>query len=170
MNNKNIFLTRDKILKLITDRKRKEVVFSEKTLITILKGLIDKEYIEVNKGNKRVGVQDTYKLTDKKVNELTSFKITYFINLAVIWGRITPEELKCYIKMRYLHNKLVVDGKAHGNIFSITLEELAANLDVTKMRVSQMIENLYSNNILDRREVPLKEDMNRFYYEYKLNM
>ena len=170
LNNKDIYLSREGILKLITDRKTKKTAISERTLIDTLKGLMDKDYVIVNKGIKKLGIADTYKLNTKKIKEDNTIKITYFINLAVIWGRISTEELKCYIRMRYLHHEAVKNGKAKGNIFSITMEELAKDLGITVGRVSQMTKNLYDNNILDRRAIPLEEDVNKFRYEYKLNM
>lgn len=172
LNNKDIFLSREGILKLITDRKTNKAAISERTLKDTLKGLVDKEYITVNKGAKRLGIADTYRVNEIKCKAENEFKITYFLNLSVIWGRISTEELHLYTYMRYLHHQEVLQGKAKGNIFTITMEELAKGIGVTRERVVQMTKNLYDNNILDRRAVPLQNNSNnsrQFYYQYKLN-
>lgn len=169
LNNKDIYLTREGILKLITDRKTKKVALSERTLKDTLKGLVDKGYIRVVKGAKRLGIADTYKINSVNCKAENEIKVTYFLNLAVIWGRISTEELHLYTYMRYLHHQEVTRGKAKGNIFTVTMEELAKELGITQPRVTQMIDNLYKNNILDRRAIPIQGEGNRFYYQYKLN-
>lgn len=170
VNNSDILLSRDEILKLITDRKTKKSAISERTLKDTIKGLLEREYIEVVKGNKKLGVSDKYKINIKKNTEDNSFKVTYFINIMVIKGHISTTELKCYIRMRYLHHQLLKEDKVKGNIFTITMEELAKDLGTDKANISKMIKNLYENMILDRRAIPLEDDPNKFRYEYKLNM
>lgn len=174
LNNKDLNLNIDEIMELITDRKTGKQALTEKYVRKALKELADKdkEYIIINKGNPRKGIKDTYKINPKKIDDTNTFRLTYFINLAVIWGRITTTELRCYTHMRYLHHKQVLDGKAKGNIFTITIEDLAKDMGYTKIDyVSDMLKNLYDNNILDRRVyVPDKDKPHIFSYQYKLNM
>lgn len=170
VNNKNfIDMNINTIMESITDRETNKSALTLKTLRETLKGLEDKEYIEIIKGNSRQGIKDTYKVNQKKVTIDNSFKVTYFINLAVIWGKISTNELRCYIRMRYLHNELVKNGKAKGNIFMISLEDLAKDLGTNKSTIIKYIEKLYKANILDRRAIQKQGNSSQFYYEYKLN-
>lgn len=174
LNNKDLQLNIDEIMELITDRKTGKQALTEKYVRKALKELADKdkEYIIINKGNPRKGIKDTYTINPKKTDNNNTFRLTYFINLAVIWGRITTTELRCYTHMRYLHHKQVLDGKAKGNIFTITIEELAKDMGYSKVdNVADMLKNLYDNNILDRRiYIPDKDKPHIFSYQYKLNM
>ena len=171
LNNKDLELNIDEIMELITDRKTGKQALNSRTVRKALKELADKEYIIINKGNPRQGIKDTYKINPKKIDNTNTFRLTYFINLAVIWGRITTTELRCYVHMRYLHHKQVLDGKAKGNIFTITIEELAKDMGYSSLdKVKTMLKNLYDNNILDRRAIPKADNPKIFYYQYKLNM
>lgn len=171
VNNKDfVSLNIDMIIERITDRKTKKCALSKPTISKTLKSLEEKEYISINKGYKKEGVKDTYTLNPTKLNADNSLKISYMLNLSVIWGRITTTELKVYTHMRYLHNEEVLKGRAKGNIFTITLEELANSLGDDVANVCRYVTNLYENNILDRRSKPCKDNPNNFYYEYKLNM
>lgn len=169
-NNKDINLNKEEIEDLITDRKSKKIAISDKTLREALKGLEEKEYIKVIKGVKKSGIKDSYSLISKKVKEENLIRITYFINIMVIKGHITTSELKCYVRMRYLHHQQVLKGEAKGNIFTITMDALVKDLGVTQPRITEMIKNLYENNILDRRAIAMVDNPKQFYYEYKLNM
>lgn len=171
LNNKDLNLNIDEIMELITDRKTGKQALNSRTVRKALKELADKEYIIINKGNPRKGIKDTYKINPKKIDNTNTFRLTYFINLAVIWGRITTTELRCYVHMRYLHHKQVLDGKAKGNIFTITIEDLAKDMGYSSLdKVKTMLKNLYDNNILDRRAIPKADNPKIFYYQYKLNM
>lgn len=173
LNNKDLNLNIDEIMELITDRKTGKQALNPRTVTKALKELADKdkEYIIINKGNPRKGIKDTYKINPKKIDDTNTFRLTYFINLAVIWGRITTTELRCYTHMRYLHHKQVLDGKAKGNIFTITIEDLAKDMGYSSLdKVKTMLKNLYDNNILDRRAIPKEDNPKIFYYQYKLNM
>ena len=171
VNNKGFEdLNIDMIMERITDRKTKKCALSKTIISKTLKKKKKKGYIKINKGNARQGIKDTYTLNKAKLNADNSFKITYFINILVIKGDITTTELKVYTHMRYLHNEEVKQGKAKGNIFTITLEELAKSLGDDKANVSRYVTNLYENMVLDRRSIQCQDNPSQFYYEYKLNM
>lgn len=170
LNNKDILLDKDGIMKLITDRKTKKVALNEKYVRESLKSLADKKYITIIRGTKKLGVSDSYVINKKNSSVDNAIKVSYFANIMVIKGHITTTELRCYMRMRYLHHEEIKKGKAKGNIFTITMEELAKDLGTDKAHVSRYIKNLYDNMILDRRAIPLKDNPKQFYYQYKLNM
>ena len=129
MNNKGFeALNIDLIIERITDRKTKKCALTKKYVSKALKGLEEKGYITINKGNARAGTKDTYTLNPTKLNADNSFRISYFINILVIKGEISTTELKVYTHMRYLHHEEVKAGKAKGNIFTITIDDLAKSL------------------------------------------
>ena len=68
----------------ITDRKTKKCALYKPTISKALKGLEEKGYITINKGNARAGTKDTYTLNPTKLNADNSFRISYFINILVI--------------------------------------------------------------------------------------
>ena len=72
--------------------------------------------------------------------------------------------------MRYLHNEEVKAGRAKGNIFTITLDDLAKSLRDDKANVSRYVTQAYENMVLDRRAIQCQDNPGQFYYEYKLNM
>lgn len=171
VNNKGFAsLNIDMIIERITDRKTKKCALSKPTISKALKGLEDKGYITITKGNSRQGIKDTYKLNDKKVTPENSFKMSYFINILVIKGHITTNELKIYTHMRYLHLEDVKLNKTKGNIFVRSLDDLAKSLGDSKANVSRYVNNLYENMVLDRRAIQKESNSKQFYYEYKLNM
>lgn len=171
MNNKGFeALNIDLIIERITDRKTKKCALTKKYVSKALKGLEEKGYITINKGNARAGTKDTYTLNPTKLNADNSFRISYFINILVIKGEISTTELKVYTHMRYLHHEEVKAGKAKGNIFTITIDDLANSLGDDKANVSRYVTNLYENMVLDRRSKPCEDKPQNSYYEYKLNM
>lgn len=171
VNNKGFSeLTIDMIIERITDRKTKKSALSKPTIVKALKGLEDKGYISIEKGNSRQGIKDTYKLNTKKVTSENSIRMSYFINILVIKGHITTNELKVYTHMRYLHLEDVKLGKAKGNIFVRSRHELSKSLGMDENNVAKAINNLYENMVLDRRVVQKESNSKQFYYEYKLNM
>lgn len=160
----------DMIMERITDRKTKKPALSIKYVRNALKGLEEKGYISIVKGNTRQGIKDTYSINAKKVTPENSFRMSYMINILVIKGDITTTELKVYTHMRYLHQQELINGSAKGNIFKVTLEKLAESLGDNKSNVSRYVESLWENMVLDRRSIPCKNHNGRFEYEYKLNM
>lgn len=171
MNNKGFeALNIDLIIERITDRKTKKCALTKKYVQSALKSLEEKGYISINKGYKKDGIKDTYILNPTKLNADNSFKISYLINILVIKGHISTTELKVYTHMRYLHHEEVLKGKAKGNIFTITIDDLAKSLGDDKANVSRYLTNLYENMVLDRRSIQCQDKSQNFYYEYKLNM
>lgn len=171
VNNKDFSeLTIDMIIERITDRKTKKCALSKPTIVKTLKSLEEKGYITIEKGAKKLGIKDTYKLNAKKVTPENSIKMSYFINILVIKGDITTNELKVYTHMRYLHNEDLKLNKAKGNIFVRSLDDLAKSLGDSKANISRYVNNLYENMVLDRRSVQKESNSKQFYYEYKLNM
>ena len=171
LNNKDRELNIDDIMELITYKRRKKIqniVMSEKTLRTTLKELLENEYITITKGIKKLGIKDTYKVNLVKCPTDKAYTISYFVNLAVIWGIIGTEELRLYTHMRYKQDLLVKDGKAKGNILRINQEELAKDLGMTQQNISLLIEDLLEARILDIWETKIN-DNGFMYYTYRLN-
>lgn len=171
VNNKSFSdLNIDMIIERITDRKTKKCALSKPTILKALKGLEEKEYITITKGNARKGIKDIYSINEKKITPENSFKMSYFINILVVKGHITTNELRIYTHMRYLHLEDVKLNKTKGNIFVRSRYELAKSLEMDENNVSKAINNLYENMVLDRRSVPHETKANQYRYEYKLNM
>lgn len=163
-------LTIDMLMERITYRKTKKCALSKPTISKALKSLEEKGFITITKGNTRLGIKDTYRINSKKVTIENSFRMSYMINLLVVKGEISTSELRVYIHMRYLHNQDVASGKAKGNIFIRSLDDLAKSLGDDKANVSRYVESLWESMVLDRRSVQCKDKPQNFYYEYKLNM
>lgn len=163
-------LTIDMLMERITYRKTKKCALSKPTISKALKSLEEKEFITITKGNTRLGIKDTYRINSKKVTIENSFRMSYMINLLVVKGEISTSELRVYTHMRYLHNQDVASGKAKGNIFVRSLDDLAKSLGDDKANVSRYVESLWESMVLDRRSVQCKDKPQNFYYEYKLNM
>ena len=166
LNNKEFSCTLDLILERITDRKTKKSVLTEKTVRSILKSLEDMNVVEVIKGNSRLGIKDSYKLKRKNLTDLNSFQVSYFINILVIKGDISPTDMKVYIAMLYLHHKRGIKGNIVDNLFQ---EELATLTGIDQSDVSRHLETLWQNHVLDR-VIKLTENRNVFKYTYKLNV
>ncbi len=170
-NNKGRELNVNEILELITYKRKKKiknVVMSEKTLRDTLKELLENDYITKIKGNTRAGIPDTYKINTVRCKVDKEFTISYFVNLAVIWGIIGTEELRLYTYMRYKQDLLVKEGKAKGNILRINQEELAKDLGMTQQNISVLIDGLLETKILDIWETKVN-DNGFMYYTYRLN-
>lgn len=163
-------LTIDMLMERITYRKTKKCALSKPTISKALKSLEEKGFITITKGNTRLGIKDTYRINSKKVTIENSFRMSYMINLLVVKGEISTSELRVYTHMRYLHNQDVASGKAKGNIFVRSLDDLAKSLGDDKANVSRYVESLWESMVLDRRSVQCKDKPQNFYYEYKLNM
>lgn len=166
LNNKDRKLTIDDIINLITYRKK--CVMSLKTLRETLISLINSNYISKIKGIKKLGIKDEYIINKVKTTIDTDIRISYFCTLAVVWGIITPEELRLYTYMRYKHHLSVKEGKDKGNIFKINQIDLANDLGVTQPRISTMINNLIESKILDIWENKIN-NKGFIYYTYRLN-
>lgn len=160
----------DMIMERITDRKTKKPALSKPTISKVLKSLEKKEFITITKGNARLGIKDIYSINANKIVIENSFKMSYFINILVIKGDITTNELKVYTHMRYLHNEDLKQGRTKGNIFVRSRYELAKSLGMDENNVAKALNSLWENMVLDRRSVQCKDKPQNFYYEYKLNM
>lgn len=163
-------LTIDMLMERITYRKTKKCALSKPTISKALKSLEEKGFITITKGNTRQGIKDTYSINANKIVIENSFKMSYFINILVIKGDITTNELKVYTHMRYLHNEDLKQGRTKGNIFVRSRYELAKSLGMDENNVAKALNNLWENMVLDRRSVQCKDKPQNFYYEYKLNM
>ena len=166
LNNKEFNCTLDLIMERITDRKTKKSVLTEKTVRGILKSLEEMNVVEVIKGNSRQGIKDSYKLKRKNSTELNSFPVSYFINVLVIKGDISPIDMKVYIAMLYLHHKRGIKGNIVDNLFQ---EELSTLVGTDQANISRHLETLWENHVLDR-VIKLTENRNVFKYTYKLNV
>lgn len=157
----------DVIIERITDRKTKKPALSKPTISKALKGLEDKGYISIVKGSKRQGVKDIYKLTNVETNRVKLFKVDSNLIDKVVNKNIGANELKVYIRMRYLHNEEVLQRKSKGNTYTTTLDNLADSLKIDKANVSKIVKRLCENEVLDRIQIPTKG--NTYTYEYKFN-
>lgn len=163
-------LTIDMLMERITYRKTKKCALSKPTISKALKSLEEKGFITITKGNARLGIKDIYSINTNKIVIENSFRMSYMINLLVVKGEISTSELRVYTHMRFLHNQDVASGKAKGNIFVRSLDDLAKSLGDDKANVSRYVESLWESMVLDRRSVQCKDKPQNFYYEYKLNM
>ena len=163
-------LTIDMLMERITYRKTKKCALSKPTISKALKSLEEKGFITITKGNTRLGIKDIYSINANKIVIENSFKMSYFINILVIKGDITTNELKVYTHMRYLHNEDLKQGRTKGNIFVRSRYELAKSLGMDENNVAKALNSLWESMVLDRRSVQCKDKPQNFYYEYKLNM
>jgi len=123
-----------------------EAVFSEKTLRAALKNLVDGGFVEarvIGAGGKKLYA----------VVEVDSApELTFYISGAAVSQAvkkvITPEELRLYTYIRYLHNQQLRDGTTSGNLFQCSQQKIADELDISQGRVAQMIGNLVDEKIM----------------------
>lgn len=146
-------LTREEITKELTYTKKKEiknVALSDRTLKDTLKSLEENNFIEVIKGNARLGIQNIYKLKEVSSKIELTYSISYSAAYECIKGNISTEELRLYNYMRYLHHKEQRENSKtlKGNLFQFNQNDLAKELGVTQGRISQMIENLLDEKLL----------------------
>lgn len=159
----------DNIIDLITDKNTNKCALSINTLRKSLKGLEDKGYISIIKGSKRKGIKDIYKLIDIETNRIKLFKVNGMLIDKVVRREITHDDLKVYIRMRYLHNEDVLRCKAKGNIYENKISDIANSLNVTQQHISGVVKKLNENGILDRRKMPIGIDNILYSYEFTFN-
>ncbi|MCX0396192.1 HNH endonuclease [Clostridium perfringens] len=153
------------ILKLITNPLINKPALSLRTIRTTINGLLEKDYIMIIKH----GRINKYKIKSIETDRIKLLKINSKLIDKIIAKEITTEELKCYIKMRYIHNEEVLKGIGSGNIFRVSMNFLASSLNITQQRISQIIENLYRNSIIERNKISMEYCCKfMFSYEYKL--
>jgi len=135
-------LHRKEIIKEITYKGNARL--SDKTLTSALQQLEANGFIEVK------GKPKFYKIKPIRSKVDLTFNISYGATYEAIKGHITPDELKLYNYMRYLHNKQQrEDNKAlKGNLFQINQVELAKELGLSRGRVTQMIQQLLQEKLL----------------------
>lgn len=173
-------LTTSELMDRITFKRRHgkkvlNVAMSEPTLIKTLKLLNEKGIVETIKGNSRAGVENSHKLNYSKAKIENTIEVSYLANLAVIWGIITPSELKLYILMRYLHKEQQREScnSLKGNLFQFTQNELAksyygSDTTTNKGNISKMIDGLIDSKLLEVWSIN-KDEKGREYYIYRLN-
>ena len=166
LNNMDFNCTLDLIMERITDRKTKKAVLNKETVRILLKSLEEMNVVEVIKGNRRLGISDTYKLKRKNLTDLNSFPVSYFINVLVIKGDISTTDMKVYIAMLYLHHKRGIKGNIVDNLFQ---EDLSTLTGIDQSDISRHLDILWQNHVLDR-VIKLTENRNVFKYTYKLNV
>ena len=96
------------------------------------------------------------------------------VTLAVIWGIISPAELKLYILMRYIQKQQQKESLNNysGALFRMNQSDLAkfyygSDSATNKGHISEMIESLIESKILKIWSID-KDDRGRDYYTYKL--
>lgn len=158
-------LYRDEIIKEMTYRN--VVCFSKPTLTKALQSLEDNGFIEVTVKDKF----KFYKLKEVRSDIELTYNVSYAATFECVKGNISPEELKLYNYMRYLHNKQQrEDSKAlQGNLFQFNQDDLAKDLDITQGRISQMIHNLLTEKLLSVWYREPSKNNGFDYYIYRLN-
>lgn len=158
-------LSREEIIKELTYKKK--CLFAKNALTKILNNLEDNKFIQ----SETVNRFKFYKITETRSKIELKYQISYAATYECIKGHITPDELRLYNFMRYLHHKEQRENPQalKGNLFQMTQVEIAKELGVTQGRVSQMINNLLEEKIIS----PFyrgKSKNNTFeYYVYRLN-
>ena len=172
--NHNDGLTKEELLKELTYTKKKKVVnvaLSEKTLRDTLKNLADNGFIEVVKGNKKLGISNIYKIKSIRSKAELTYNISFSATYECVKGNISTEELKLYNYMRFLHHKTQRENSKalKGNLFQMNQSEIAKALDVTQGRISQMIDNLLDEKLLSIWYREPSKNNGFEYYIYRLN-
>lgn len=167
IENANNPLTIYDILNLIYDRKRKLSPLSEKTVRASINNLIKLEFIKRNKGNSKLCVLDTFEVVYKATPIEGKIKISYFVTLAVIWGRISTQDLRLYYHLANEQHKQLLEGKVTDNYINIVQEDIEKYLGLSHPTVSNCLNSLYENHIIDREKIKLKGV--KYTYKYYLN-
>lgn len=156
-------------------KKVKNVAMTEPTFLKTIKLLEHKGIVSIIKGNSRAKVENKYKLIDvNKCRIENTIEISYMVTLAVIWGIISPAELKLYILMRYIQKQQQKESLNNysGALFRMNQSDLAkfyygSDSATNKGHISEMIESLIESKILKIWSID-KDDRGRDYYTYKL--
>lgn len=142
-------LTRLELTKELTYTDRKAntttVALCEKTLKETLKKLKADSFIGSTTDKAPI-----YKVNEPRTPIELTYKISYGATYEAVKGRISTEELRLYNYMRYIHHKdQRINTKAlKGNLLQVTQSELAKDLGVTQVRISQMIDSLLCEKII----------------------
>lgn len=138
-------LYREEIEEVLTYKKT--VALSKPTLTKTLQSLEENKFITVEK----IGKRKFYKLNTVRSKEECKYSVSIGATYNTIRGIISTEELRLYNYMRYLHHKEQRENpKAlKGNLFQINQDVLAKDLGVTQGRISQMVQNLIDERLID---------------------
>ena len=118
--------------------------FSDKTIRTTLKQLEENGFIEVSTINR----SKFYKLKPNNVSENLKIRMSYARTYECIKGNITTSELELYCYMKYL-NKVTPTKRGQSlNAIQVNQEDLARDLGVDRVRITQMIQNLLDEKLL----------------------
>lgn len=147
---------------------RGTVCLSKPTLTKALQSLENNGFVEVTTEERG---KKFYKLKEIRTDIDLTYNISFGATYEAIKGNISPDELKLYQYMRYLHNKQQrEDSKAlKGNLFQFNQDKLADDLGLTQGRVSQMISNLLFEKIISVWYRQPSSNNGFDYYVYRLN-
>lgn len=154
---RNIPLTVNDILYLITDENQIPII-KERTVKKALDGLIEKGFVE------KVGKK--YNINESSKTKYLTF--SYFINLAVIWHKITLKEMRFYVYLRAKQQQKVDEGKVKGNELKyISMDEMAKDIGIKDRKwIEGVLKKFVALHIIDRMKVQLKDENNRYKYTY----
>ena len=139
--------------------------FSDKTIRTTLKQLEENGFIEVSTINR----MKFYKLKPNRVSENLKIRISYASACECIKGDITTSELELYCYMKYL-NKVTPTKRGQSlNAIQVNQEDLARDLGVDRVRITQMIQNLLDEKLLSIDYRAKSRNTNFMYNVYLLN-
>ena len=139
--------------------------FSDKTIRTTLKQLEENGFIEVSTINRN----KFYKLKPNRVSENLKIRISYASACECIKGDITTSELELYCYMKYL-NKVTPTKRGQSlNALQVNQEDLARDLGVDRVRITQMIQNLLDEKLLSIDYRAKSRNTNFMYNVYLLN-
>lgn len=170
-------MTKSEFIKELTYTKKKKVknvAMSEPTFIKTTKLLEQKGFINIVNGNSRKGEENSYSLNKVRAKEENTIEVGYMVNIFAIMGAITPNELKLYILLRYIHKE---QQRESSNVWSGALLRINQS-DVAKWfygsdsatykgHISNMIEGLIESKLLKIHSIST-DDKGRDYYTYKL--
>ncbi|HZK00424.1 MAG TPA: hypothetical protein VFC79_10465, partial [Tissierellaceae bacterium] len=147
---------------------RGTVCLSKPTLTKALQSLENNGFVEVTTEERG---KKFYRLKEIRTDIDLTYNISFGATYEAIKGNISPDELKLYQYMRYLHNKQQrEDSKAlKGNLFQFNQDKLADDLGLTQGRVSQMISNLLFEKIISVWYRQPSSNNGFDYYVYRLN-
>lgn len=158
-------LNREEIIKELTYKKK--CLFAKNALTKILNNLEDNKFIQ----SETVNRFKFYKITETRSKIELKYQISYAATYECIKGHITPDELRLYNFIRYLHHKEQRENPQalKGNLFQMTQTEIAKELGITQQRVSQMINNLLEEKIISPFYRGKSRNNGFEYYVYRLN-
>ena len=138
---------------------------SDKTIRNTLKELEENGFIEV----KTIDRKKVYKLKPNRVSAENKFTVSYASAYEVVKGCITAEEFQLYCYMKYLCK--ITPKKRGEDPFSLQVNQnkLADDLGVDKSRVSQMIQNLLDEKLIQVYSRNKSKNNNFMYNTYLLN-